>query len=52
MRDFRGRYPLETAEAGDSIEAADEYRTLHARLQNDDLPRFERDLCPFTRHHQ
>lgn len=41
MRDFRLAYPVETQEFDDSMAAADEYRTLQARLATDDLPRFE-----------
>jgi uncharacterized protein YPO0396 len=44
MNGFRRSYPLETAEMDDSVEAADEYRTLHHRLVQDDLPRFESDF--------
>lgn len=38
---FRQRYPLETAELDDSVQAAGEYRELYRRLVDDDLPRFE-----------
>jgi uncharacterized protein YPO0396 len=41
MAAFRQHYPLDTAEFDDSIEAAGEYRELHRRLVDDDLPRFE-----------
>ena len=41
MSAFRQKYPLETAELDDSIESAGEYRELHRRLVDDDLPRFE-----------
>ncbi|NEE00864.1 ATP-binding protein [Phytoactinopolyspora halotolerans] len=41
MADFRQRYPLETAEVDNSIQAAGEYREMHRRLVDDDLPRFE-----------
>jgi uncharacterized protein YPO0396 len=41
MREFRQRYPADTAEMDDSIEAAAEYRVMHGRLRDDDLPRFE-----------
>ena len=44
MGDFRQRYPLETAEMDDSIASATEYRALHRRLVEDDLPRFEADF--------
>jgi uncharacterized protein YPO0396 len=42
MGTFRASYPAETAETDASIEAAHEYRELHRRLAEDDLPRFER----------
>jgi uncharacterized protein YPO0396 len=41
MREFRQRHPADTAEMDDSIEAAAEYRVMHGRLRDDDLPRFE-----------
>jgi uncharacterized protein YPO0396 len=41
MVGFRQRHPLETAELDDSIHSAGEYRALHRRLTDDDLPRFE-----------
>jgi uncharacterized protein YPO0396 len=41
MAAFRQRYPLETAELDDAVQAAGEYRALHRRLLDDDLPRFE-----------
>ncbi len=44
MGSFRASYPAETAETDTSIEAAAEYRELHRRLAEDDLPRFERDF--------
>ena len=44
MGDFRRRYPLETAELDDAVESADEYRVLHTRLVEDDLPRFEAEF--------
>jgi uncharacterized protein YPO0396 len=44
MVEFRRRYPAETAEMDGAIEAAGEYRTLHARLVEDDLPRFEAEF--------
>jgi uncharacterized protein YPO0396 len=44
MVEFRKRYPAETAEMDGAIEAAGEYRTLHARLVQDDLPRFEAEF--------
>jgi uncharacterized protein YPO0396 len=44
MGDFRRQYPLETAELDDSVESAGEYRQLHRRLVQDDLPRFEADF--------
>lgn len=44
MAAFRQRYPLETAELDDSVQAAGEYRELHRRLVDDDLPRFEKQF--------
>jgi uncharacterized protein YPO0396 len=41
MSAFRDAYKLETAEFDASLEAAFEYRELLAKLQADDLPRFE-----------
>ncbi|AYY13029.1 hypothetical protein EF847_10285 [Actinobacteria bacterium YIM 96077] len=41
MSAFRQKHPLETAELDDSIGSAGEYRELHRRLADDDLPRFE-----------
>jgi uncharacterized protein YPO0396 len=44
MGEFRRKYQAETAELDDSVESADEYRQLHRRLVQDDLPRFEADF--------
>jgi uncharacterized protein YPO0396 len=44
MRDFRQRYPADTAEVDDSVESAAEYRAMHGRLRDDDLPRFEEEF--------
>jgi uncharacterized protein YPO0396 len=41
MSQFRQRHPAETAELDASMPAATEYRALHHRLVDDDLPRFE-----------
>lgn len=41
MSQFRQRHPVETAELDASMPAAAEYRALHRRLVDDDLPRFE-----------
>ena len=41
MREFRLRYPVDATELDDSIESEAEYRRLHERLRDDDLPRFE-----------
>jgi uncharacterized protein YPO0396 len=41
MKDFRQKYPADTAEMDDNLASADEYRALRARLLDDDLPRFE-----------
>lgn len=44
MTEFRHRYPAETAEVDDSVEAGGDYRELHSRVADDDLPRFEREF--------
>ena len=44
MAALRGMYPLETAEMDNSLDSAEEYRSLHARLAQDDLPRFEAEF--------
>ncbi|HET9061054.1 MAG TPA: ATP-binding protein [Acidimicrobiales bacterium] len=44
MGTFRANYPAETAEMDADLRAAGEYRELHARLADDDLPRFEREF--------
>jgi uncharacterized protein YPO0396 len=41
MQSYRSRFPLETQEVDASVSAADEYRAMLRKLQNDDLPRFE-----------
>ena len=41
MSKFRQEYPSDTTDMDDSVAAAHEYRTLRARLLEDDLPRFE-----------
>jgi len=41
MGQFRADHPLETLEIDAAIESAQEFRTLHARISKDDLPRFE-----------
>lgn len=41
MATFKDAYKLETADFDASLEAASEYREILARLQADDLPRFE-----------
>lgn len=41
MGEFRRKYPVETAELDDSVHSASEYRDLHRRLVEDDLPRFQ-----------
>jgi uncharacterized protein YPO0396 len=42
MQDYRRDYPLETQEVDARLEAAFEYKEMLARLQADDLPRFEK----------
>ena len=44
MQQFRTAYPQEVAEFDSSIEAGTEYRSLHDRVANDDLPRFEAEF--------
>lgn len=44
MQQFRTAYPQEVAELDSSIEAKEEYRALHDRVANDDLPRFEAEF--------
>ena len=44
MQRFRTAFPQEVAELDDSIESGPEYRTLHDRVANDDLPRFEAEF--------
>jgi len=44
MNQFRTLHPAETAEFDASLSAAHEYRRLHDRLVQDDLPRFEADF--------
>ncbi|HEY5854437.1 MAG TPA: SbcC/MukB-like Walker B domain-containing protein [Aldersonia sp.] len=41
MGEFRRHYPLDTVEMDASVAAVGEYRALHERLTEDDLPRFE-----------
>ncbi len=42
MQEYRNDYPLDTREVDASIDSAAEFRSMLARLQSDDLPRFER----------
>jgi uncharacterized protein YPO0396 len=44
MANFRNQYPQETTDADASLEAAGEFRELHRRVSDDDLPRFEREF--------
>ena len=44
MGEFRRQYPIETAELDDSVASADGYRELHMRLNDDDLPRFQKQF--------
>lgn len=41
MGDFRQKYQSEARDMDDSLHSVPEYRALHQRLVNDDLPRFE-----------
>lgn len=42
MKDYAVAYPQDTREMDASVASADEYRAILERLENDDLPRFER----------
>jgi uncharacterized protein YPO0396 len=44
MSAFRSRYPQESSEFDDSLGSTRDYRELHRRVANDDLPRFEREF--------
>ncbi|MGW0432897.1 ATP-binding protein [Micromonospora sp. NPDC003197] len=44
MAEFRRKYPVDTAELDNSMQAAGEYRALRERLVRDDLPRFEAEF--------
>jgi uncharacterized protein YPO0396 len=44
MSDFRARYPQESVDFDISVEAADDFRDLHRRVSEDDLPRFEKEF--------
>jgi uncharacterized protein YPO0396 len=44
MSDFRSRYQQETVEFDVSLASAGEYRELHQRVAEDDLPRFEKEF--------
>ena len=44
MQRFHTAYPQEVAELDGSIESGQEYRALHGRVANDDLPRFEAEF--------
>jgi uncharacterized protein YPO0396 len=44
MHRFRTAFPQEVAELDDSVESSAEYRALHLRVSNDDLPRFEAEF--------
>ena len=44
MGQFRTQYPQETSEFDISVEAGFEYRQLHQRVAQDDLPRFEQEF--------
>jgi uncharacterized protein YPO0396 len=44
MGTFRSRYPQETTDFDASLPAAGEYRQLHRRVAEDDLPRFESEF--------
>ncbi|HTW06128.1 MAG TPA: hypothetical protein VME46_01365 [Acidimicrobiales bacterium] len=44
MSDVRSHYPHETVDFDPSIASAGEYRKLHRRVADDDLPRFEKEF--------
>lgn len=44
MQRFRTAFPQEAGELDDAIESGPEYRELHDRVANDDLPRFEAEF--------
>jgi uncharacterized protein YPO0396 len=44
MGQFRTLYPQETSDLDVSVEAGSEYRQLHRRVAEDDLPRFEQEF--------
>jgi uncharacterized protein YPO0396 len=44
MSGFRGKYPQETVEFDASLAAANDFRQLHERVAEDDLPRFEKEF--------
>ena len=44
MHRFRTDYPAETTDMDASVISAHEYRALHDRLEQDDLPRFEAEF--------
>ncbi len=44
MGEFRRQYPVETSELDASVGSAAGFRELHARLTNDDLPRFHKQF--------
>lgn len=44
MLNFRNQYPQETTDLDASMEAGGEFRELHRRVSDDDLPRFEREF--------
>ncbi len=41
MQTYKSAFPLDTDEVDASLESADEFRTMFAHLQSNDLPRFE-----------
>jgi len=47
MSKFREAFPTEVADFDDSLASAGEFRELHHRVADDDLPRFEADFKTF-----
>ncbi|MBK8009945.1 MAG: ATP-dependent exonuclease SbcCD, C subunit-like protein [Deltaproteobacteria bacterium] len=44
MREYANAYPLDTREVDASVASAEEFRSMLARLEADDLPRFEKQF--------
>jgi uncharacterized protein YPO0396 len=44
MQRFKERYPQDSLDMDAAIESTDEFRTVHTRLTDDDLPRYEAEF--------